>query len=963
VSCLVNRQVLWEDGSFFYRPEVGYVGPDSFTYRLTDGRAVSNVATVSLNMQPVNDIALIAFYPDGTDLSVEYFVTGDQVGPFNITVSAITAGQTAALPLEVWPGDASPGRHTLRIAPTFVDPQSDYSLVAQVDSGNSVTENSEDNTTAALQPGAFVVHETAAGGSGQAVLHIEGSDAADPVSVAATEYNRWQVLMPRSSVSVPGGSSPPPYYDVIGNGIVNMMDIAAPPHSDLLWQNANRFDVNRDYYTTAADALAIINALNAWGERALYDQPQASDPLYDVSGDGILSVLDANQVIDVLNGGDGTVGAPWRNPVNPFDVNGDGTVGWLGEAQPILDFLALGQINYTNLALDQIHIRTHGGDDTAAVDGAIAWLFGGAGDNTLTGGSSDNYISAGDGANIIHGGIGENTIEVGDGNNAITGGAGDDDIIAGNGANNIHSGDGNDYIGVGNGENTVDGGDGLDSIDTGTGDNAIESGAADEINGLVERPSVQIDTDSQDVIEGDSLTVTALLSGPTDHDVTVAIAVQAENPANTLLRWQQSQVTITVPAGQWSGAAEIQTVDNAVLDGSDVSTVTLVNPDGADLADDPAATVFVWDNDDKLGLDWWDDEDPDRLTSFSGEIVATRLGNGTLQATGTDDYGRPFTAYATIDNEGVIETIDLTVQGDDLPSNARHWTGTSDGFEEHGGRFPMFTALGNGVGNFAVVLAAKPLPNDAACNCAVINLQGTANGVSNYTGRSYKQSVQQLGTLNPITRTVDITASNPGFLTDWGTGKGKLTLQGNYGTNQLGEHYFLGVTPNMTGWSDSLGGGYGLTGMIYDTAYIKNGEPLTEDTVLHQASEGGRYCTEVNVVIVGVRRLTGEPTATFGIGIGPISISASGASVSIPAGAPFSVKVGVTTVQNAKALKNGFYVGGDPDFVMAVAVAADGQTLAPKQIETKVSSDEPGWNYVGNGVYQRIVNKLYCRVR
>jgi len=396
------------------------------------------------------------------------------IAPFNITVYTSSNGASLDTPLEVRAGDTSLELHILTVSPTFADPQYDYYMIAKVDSDDAVAEYSEDDNAAVFQKGAFIDREAA---SGQTVLHIEGSDAADPVSVAEIGYNRWQVLMPRSSISVPGGSSPPPYYDVIGNGIVNMMDIAAPPHSDLLWQNANRFDVNRDYYTTAADALAIINALNAWGERALYDQPQASDPLYDVSGDGILSVLDANQVIDVLNGGDGTVGAPWRNPVNPFDVNGDGTVGWLGEAQPILDFLALGQINYTNLALDQIHIRTHGGDDTAAVDGAIAWLFGGAGDNTLTGGSFDNYISAGDGANIITGGIGENTIEVGDGNNnlIIAGDAGDI-ITAGNGDNTITGGGGGDYISVGNGNNAVSGGDGGNTIAAGNGSNNVVGG-------------------------------------------------------------------------------------------------------------------------------------------------------------------------------------------------------------------------------------------------------------------------------------------------------------------------------------------------------------------------------------------------------------------------------------------------------------------------------------------------------
>ncbi len=43
------------DGSFVYKPAVGYTGPDQFTYRVVDGAGPSNVATVLLNVRPIND--------------------------------------------------------------------------------------------------------------------------------------------------------------------------------------------------------------------------------------------------------------------------------------------------------------------------------------------------------------------------------------------------------------------------------------------------------------------------------------------------------------------------------------------------------------------------------------------------------------------------------------------------------------------------------------------------------------------------------------------------------------------------------------------------------------------------------------------------------------------------------------------------------------------------------------------
>src|SRR6185312_12455969 len=43
------------DGSFTYTPAADYNGADSFSYKANDGQADSNVATVSINVGPVND--------------------------------------------------------------------------------------------------------------------------------------------------------------------------------------------------------------------------------------------------------------------------------------------------------------------------------------------------------------------------------------------------------------------------------------------------------------------------------------------------------------------------------------------------------------------------------------------------------------------------------------------------------------------------------------------------------------------------------------------------------------------------------------------------------------------------------------------------------------------------------------------------------------------------------------------
>src|SRR5207247_1584793 len=46
---------LNSDGSFSYMPAANYNGSDSFSYQANDGHALSNVATVLITINPVND--------------------------------------------------------------------------------------------------------------------------------------------------------------------------------------------------------------------------------------------------------------------------------------------------------------------------------------------------------------------------------------------------------------------------------------------------------------------------------------------------------------------------------------------------------------------------------------------------------------------------------------------------------------------------------------------------------------------------------------------------------------------------------------------------------------------------------------------------------------------------------------------------------------------------------------------
>jgi uncharacterized repeat protein (TIGR03803 family) len=62
---------------FFYNPAADYNGPDSFTFKVNDGTADSNVATVSITVDPVND----------APVAIDQTITSKSV-PVSMTVSA-----------------------------------------------------------------------------------------------------------------------------------------------------------------------------------------------------------------------------------------------------------------------------------------------------------------------------------------------------------------------------------------------------------------------------------------------------------------------------------------------------------------------------------------------------------------------------------------------------------------------------------------------------------------------------------------------------------------------------------------------------------------------------------------------------------------------------------------------------------------------------------------------------------
>ncbi|QOZ68735.1 beta strand repeat-containing protein [Bradyrhizobium arachidis] len=123
-------------------------------------------------------------------------------------------------------------------------------------------------------------------------------------------------------------------------------------------------------------------------------------------------------------------------------------------------------------------VKTAGGDPTVANTNEID-VFGQGGDDTITvnesngpmpavhvfGGDGNDKITGGSGADLLFGQAGDDTIKGGGGNDLLFGGAGNDTLDGGSGDNQLFGEAGNDLMiwNPGGGTNLFEGGDGIDT--------------------------------------------------------------------------------------------------------------------------------------------------------------------------------------------------------------------------------------------------------------------------------------------------------------------------------------------------------------------------------------------------------------------------------------------------------------------------------------------------------------------
>jgi VCBS repeat-containing protein len=84
------------DGTFTYKPNANFHGTDSFTYRTNDGRLDSNIATVTISVNPLNDLPVAvndsATTDEDTPVAIAVKANDTDVDGDTLTVSAVTQG-------------------------------------------------------------------------------------------------------------------------------------------------------------------------------------------------------------------------------------------------------------------------------------------------------------------------------------------------------------------------------------------------------------------------------------------------------------------------------------------------------------------------------------------------------------------------------------------------------------------------------------------------------------------------------------------------------------------------------------------------------------------------------------------------------------------------------------------------------------------------------------------------------
>ena len=400
---------LGTNGTFTYTPAADYNGPDGFSYRASDGVAASNVATVAIDVAPVQDAGTFAFAAAdyavgeaGGAVKLTVVRTGGTEGPVALSyaVTGGTATNEIVQTVAGLPGDYALAGGTL----TFADGQSSATITVPVydDAAHELAETAVVSLSTPAGPARL-------GPQASITLTIADDDNASPTAA--------DVAVSRA----PGATArvDPSASDADGPGDRLMFSVVAQPArgSVALNDGGTPGDPSDDYFTYTPNPGA--NGSDSFQYRVDDGHGASAFATATVITGGVglaASPIDTSTTDLVVVGTAGPDAIRFSaNPGGGIRASLNGAD--LGVFRPTARLVAFGL----------------GGDDVIAVKGKVnrgVLFYGGAGADTLSAGDGSDLLVGGDGDDVLSGGGGRDLLIGGAGADKLKGGAGDDLLVA-----------------------------------------------------------------------------------------------------------------------------------------------------------------------------------------------------------------------------------------------------------------------------------------------------------------------------------------------------------------------------------------------------------------------------------------------------------------------------------------------------------------------------------------------------
>ena len=382
---------LRADGTFAYTPARDYNGPDSFTYRAKDAAASSNVATVSITVTPVNDSGTISFAPGSTAAEAA------EGGPAVYLTLVRPGGAEGAVSVAyaVTGGTVAQGQDLLDDAGvvSFADGQTTATITLPV-----VDDALHEGTETAV-----VTLSNPAGGADLGAATSATITIADNDNTAPTAADASASRVPGAAVTVT-----PSAFDADGDAL--SLSVVGQPVGGAVTVVGGALRYTPVAGNHAADSFRYAVADGHGGTAA-------GTVTVDVAGTGMdASPVEAGKADLVV------VGTAAADTIKFTKLRAGGV-------RATLNGTDLGVFRPTG----RIVAYGLGGDDAITGKGIVdrgVLFYGGAGNDTLTGGNGADVLVGGDGDDTLVGNGRRDVLVGGAGADKVKGGSGDDALIA-----------------------------------------------------------------------------------------------------------------------------------------------------------------------------------------------------------------------------------------------------------------------------------------------------------------------------------------------------------------------------------------------------------------------------------------------------------------------------------------------------------------------------------------------------